>query len=92
MSVDDSRLRDAESHPSDMASCGNLAANGNTFRLHYGHESELNACVLDNLGPADRLLWASVFSALPDAVRQAAAKDDVAAGLDKLLEQKVAQK
>jgi len=95
IAVNGSSAKDPASKPQAMSSCGNLASgNNNGFRFHFGHESKLNACVFEQLGPSDQLLWASVFQAFPAILKKASAggSDQIATSLEVLLQAKLKQK
>lgn len=49
-------------------SCGNVAADRSTFRLHIGEHSESNSCVLGHMDASSRKIWASLLDGLEKIV------------------------
>lgn len=69
-------LLDKEDQQIDFGVCGTMAFDGDTVRLHYGREANLNRCVTTSMDSNDKELWTSVFANLPSWVSGAAASGD----------------
>jgi hypothetical protein len=48
----------------DFVSCGNVAAQDGTFRLHIGEQADYNSCILKKMEESDRIGWASIVDGL----------------------------
>jgi hypothetical protein len=69
-----------ESAVAKYSSCGEVAANGSTVRLHIGNGAESNDCVLKKMNKDDRIYWSSVVAGLGAIIKAA----PESAGRDKL--------
>jgi hypothetical protein len=64
----------------DFVSCGNVAAQDGSFRLHIGEHDDYNSCILKKMVESDRIGWASILDGFEAIINDGDPEQDEARG------------